>query len=99
MKIGYDFDGVFHKNVSGQDGLGERNFVKDNKLKEFYLILDKIRGEILAGNEIFIISRGNRSDVLESLEKLFISPLIDRNNVITDLGEKNILKSGRKKEI
>jgi hypothetical protein len=93
MKIGYDFDGVFHKNVSGQDGLGERNFVKDNKLKEFYLILDKIRGEILAGNEIFIISRGNRSDVLESLEKLFISPLIDRNNVITDLGEKNMLKS------
>ena len=32
MKIGYDFDGVFHKNVSSQDGLGERNFVKDNKL-------------------------------------------------------------------
>jgi hypothetical protein len=93
MKIAYDFDGVFHKNVSILDGLGERNFMKDNKLKEFYLILDKIRNEINDKHEIFIISRGNKQDVLETLDKLFISPLIDRNNIITDLGEKNILKS------
>jgi hypothetical protein len=99
MKIGYDFDGVFHKNVSEQDGLGERNFMKDNNLKEFYLILDKIRNEINEKHEIFIISRGNRQDVIETLDKLFISPLIDRNNIITDLGKKNILKSQIIKEI
>lgn len=94
MRIGYDFDGVFHKNVTTTDGLGERNYViPTNNLIEFYEMLDKIRKEIKEGHEIFIISRGKREEVIDNLKKLFVYKLFDEKNIITDLGEKNILKS------
>lgn len=94
MRIGYDFDGVLHKNVTTVDGLGERNYVRSStSLMDFYVILDKIRKEIKEGHELFIISRGKREDVIDNLKKLFVYKLFDENNIITDLGEKNILKS------
>jgi hypothetical protein len=95
MRIGYDFDGVFHKNVTTIDGLGERNYVisSNTNLIQFYEILDKIRKEIGKGHEIFIISRGKREDVIDNLRKLFVYKLFDEKNIITDLGEKKILKS------
>ena len=90
MKIAYDFDGIFYKDESTLDGIGE-TFKKDNKLKGFYFILDKIRNQIKNHNEIYIISRAKKEDIIDYLKQLFIFPLIDINNIITDLGE-NISK-------
>jgi hypothetical protein len=94
MKIGYDFDGVLHKNVEEIDGLGEQNLIKDEpNLIALYGILNRIKQEITDGHEVFIISRGEKNDILANLKKLAIDIILKKENIITDLGRLNIPKS------
>jgi hypothetical protein len=93
MKIGYDFDGVLHKNVTEVDGLGEKNYNGDNNLLGLYGIFNKIKNDIHNNNELYIISRGERDTVISNLKKLAINIFFKDENIITDLGKLNISKS------
>ncbi len=93
MKIGYDFDGVFHKSVDDIDALGERNYIDNENILPFFVILDRIKHEIADGHEVFIISRNKKNIVISNLKKLAIDILFKEENIITDLGEKNISKT------
>ena len=93
MKIGYDFDGVFHKSVGETDTLGERNYIDEENIIPFFVILDRVKKEIGAGHEVFIISRNDKEIVLKNLKKLAIDMLFKDENIICDLGKKNISKS------
>jgi hypothetical protein len=93
MRIGYDFDGVLHKNVSDVDGLGEHNNKDEENLIGLYGILNRIRQEVSQGYEVFIVSRGDRKRILANLKKLAIDILFKDENIITDLEELNISKS------
>jgi len=93
MKIGYDFDGVFHKSVGETDTLGERNYIDGENIIPFFVILDRVKKEIGAGHEVFIISRNDKEIVLKNLKKLAIDMLFKDENIICDLGKKNISKS------
>ncbi len=93
MKIGYDFDGVFHTNVNNENVLGERTHIEGKNLIPFYVILDRIRQEVIDGHEVFIISRNNRIEVVDNLKKLAIDSFFKDENIIADLGSKDIPKS------
>lgn len=94
MRIGYDFDGVLHKNVDEVDGLGEQNYIKDEEnLIGLYGVLNRIKQEISRGHEVFIISRGKRNSIMTNLKKLAIDMLFKEENIFTDLGELNISKT------
>ena len=93
MKIGYDFDGVFHNSVEDIDSLGERNYIDEENIIPFFVILDRVKKEISDGHEVFIISRNDKEIVLKNLKKLAIDILFKEDNIICDLGKKNISKS------
>lgn len=93
MKIGYDFDGVFHKNVEDNNQIGERDYIEGESLIPLYTILDRVKKEIADGHEVFIISRNDRELVLKNLKRLAIDILFKDENIICDLGKKNISKS------
>jgi len=93
MRIGYDFDGVFHKNVKDNNQIGERDYIEGDSLMPLYTILDRVKKEISDGHEVFIISRNNKEIILENLKKLAIDILFKDENIICDLGKNNISKS------
>jgi hypothetical protein len=100
-KIGYDFDGVLHKNVTAQDSLGERHHTDNTPLRIYYDIIQQIMGHIANNNEIYIISRGEgmrvRNNIDDIFKKIYSAELrkdyIKDENIYTDLYEKNISKS------
>jgi hypothetical protein len=100
-KIGYDFDGVLHKNVTTPDGLGERHHMNNIPLRIYYDIIQQIMGHIANNNEVYIISRGEgmrvRKNIDDIFKKIYSADLrkdyIKDENIYTDLYEKNISKS------
>ncbi len=100
-KIGYDFDGVLHKNVTSQDILGERHHINNVPLIIYYDIIQQIIKHVADDNEVYIISRGEGIRVRKSIDDIFKNiysaelrkDYIKDENIITDLYEKNISKS------
>ena len=100
-KIGYDFDGVIHKNVTTQDALGERHHINNVLLKIYYDIIHEIIGHVANNNEVYIISRGDGNRVKKSIDNIFNNiyssdirkDYIKDENIYTDLYKKDISKS------
>jgi len=100
-RIGYDFDGVLHKDVIKQDSLGERHHTNNTPLRIYYDIIKQIINHVANNNEIFIISRGEGMRVRKNIDNIFKyiysdtirKDYIKDENIITDLYEKNISKS------
>jgi hypothetical protein len=107
QRIGYDFDGIFHKNIREKDGLGERHHINNVPLTIYYEIIHKIKQDKANNNEVYVISRGEGDRVRQNIDEIFKNvysidirkDFIKDKNIITDLYKKNIHKSKIIKEL
>jgi endonuclease/exonuclease/phosphatase family metal-dependent hydrolase len=100
-KIGYDFDGVLHKDVKKADQYGQRHPINfRGPYTPFDKIVDQINDEIRQGYNVYIIiprTANDQETITKFLEKTFLPEIVrrlkvyyqdrkDKKTIIRDLG-------------
>jgi len=89
MNIGYDFDGVITKNVTDINILGERHADLTTDINANYKIIDKIKKQLRANNNLFIVSKNDKDNIKYKLKKkLFLEYLFNPDNIYANLDSK-----------